>query len=67
MDADASVAQLDRVFGSDPKGRRFEPCRGRHEKENVLTDIFCFAYTAVYSQPVMKDSARVMNPQASMT
>ena len=23
----ASVAQLDRAFGSDPEGRRFESCR----------------------------------------
>lgn len=28
---DAPVAQLDRVSGFEPLGRRFDPCRARHQ------------------------------------
>ena len=37
----ASVAQLDRAFGSDPEGRRFESCRAHQSpRESILAVIF---------------------------
>ena len=37
----ASVAQLDRAFGSDPEGRRFESCRAHQSpREPILAVIF---------------------------
>ena len=45
----APVAQLDRVFGYEPKGRTFESCRA-HQIINGLQDISCkpFLFSALH-------------------
>ena len=36
----ARVAQLDRAFGYEPKGREFESCHARHFKKEPLGSFF---------------------------
>ena len=40
----AAVAQLDRVFGYEPKGRGFESLQP-YQKASVKADAFCFAHS----------------------
>ncbi len=40
----APVAQLDRVFGYEPKGRGFESLPAYHEKSNCKKAIAFFSY-----------------------
>jgi hypothetical protein len=41
------VAQLDRVLGYEPSGRRFESSRVRHPKEEALVVVRCKVYGRV--------------------
>ena len=45
-DDNDSIAQLDRAFDYESKGRRFESCQGHHLKMNSVTSVtefFVFA------------------------
>ena len=66
----AIVAQLDRAFGSDPEGQRFESSRSHQEKpRHIVPGLFffcCFLKTAkIWKKPLSKGIKTCYNQECS--